>query len=335
MAMRRREFLTMGAVGSAAWLVGCEKKQESAAPAPASTPTQPEASASVSTSKPASGGVAPIFNMKVNDGYAYVFMNGRKKLVVGAIDAALPGGGQVMKHPILVRVLHGTVKGNSPIPLVANSTDTYDLTGWHIELDLGKQAQALSVPPEKWVTPILCPTTIPGWNNLAWLPDAKKIYNNRPMKKEWPKYLSSRFVITHGAMEVLPSVATGMWSFQDDSKKERLRQPMSDGTRFSHGLTANDVVTFNVFKLTDDLPAANATPDGQLIINQDTTGVGLEVWNGLPAGQPYKLHEPVPHFGRYEVLIDGPDHVLPYFEACDDGKGACPGDFCPYGRFEV
>jgi hypothetical protein len=311
MAMDRRKFLALGAAGGAAWLSACNSSQKSGAGQAALAPA-----------------AETTFTMTVFDGYAYVFMDSRAKLVIGAIDTPS------MKHPLLMRVENGKVRGTPPVAKAAGA-NTYDFTGWHVELELGASAKALTLPGEAWLNPMRCPKTLTEWNNLAWLPPASKIYNGAPMVKDWPAKLSSRMVVKQGLMTVRESDGPGLWTFKNAKGEERWKQPMSDGTRFVQEIKPTDTVVFKLFKNTPDLPAAGAAATDQFVIESAGSGISLAVFNGVPPGPAYQIGQPVPHFGRYAALVNTTEIILPYFGSCEDGTGSCPGDFCPYGRFEV
>lgn len=316
MPMNRRDFLKAATAGTAAWLAACRKQEP--------PPTQ------------AAAGKPAAFTMKVIDGYAYVFSDQRKKLTIGAIDAPPHGGGNVIKHPIRVLVKEGTVTTK---PFEPNEPNVWDLTGWHVELDLGNSARPLALPAMD-VLPanVTCPSGEAEWNNLAWLPPAAKVYPNNRVKDTWMDELSSRLVVTQAQMAVRDSEATGLWRFIDESSnKEVWRQPMSDATEFMDQIPEGGNVTLRFFQKKSAPPQPGEAPAHMLVITPVNNRVEIEINNGLDDKTPYKVGEVVRHFRRYAALMAdaAATQVLPHFAKCPDGGGDSPGIFCPYVTYDA
>ena len=302
MRVYRRDFLKSGAIGGAALLTGCNGQNDGQR----------------------SGAYA--FTMDIRDGYAYLFDRTGKNLVVGAISA------HGKPHPIVLRIDRGRVVGTPKVKSVG--TNAWDFSGWHVELDLGSGASALTTPEERWPDPMKCPTG-DEWNNLAWLPPASKIYPGATLAQDWPKKLSSRLAIAQGSLSVGESDGPGVFQFKDEKTGEKVwEQALSDVTTLTQQISGGNVV-FKFFPLGDGLPRGGQ-PEHVMEIASDE-GVMLKITNGLPPEKPYEIGQAIAHFGRYRDLLDvsGDKNVLPYFYPCGTGQGSCPGDFCPYARFEI
>jgi hypothetical protein len=318
--VRRRDFLALGAGGGAALLGGAMSEQSPA-----------KAAAAVNT-----------FRLDITDGYAYVFSNQRKNLLVGGIDVPAMGGNPGQPHPLILRVGKGTVKNPPPIAPVSGTTDQYDLSGHYVELDLNvgeKPEYALDVPSASWPEVMHCPTRDSEWDNLAWLPPVSKLYAGDGMATDWFARLSSCVAIRQGFFSVLKGDSEGIWEFKTGPKAPAIwTQPLSDRTRLDQVLLTTDTIYLKLYRKGNAPPAAGDNPISRFEITAANTAIALELATSYdePSPMPYPIGQGVAHFARYHSLLNSKKaHVLPHFFPCEDGKGASPGDFCPLARYEL
>jgi hypothetical protein len=289
------------------------------------------------------------FSLQIHDGYAYIFTNNRKNLVIGGIDMpatplmpktptrpAMPAMPAVV-HPMILRVEQGTIQGQMPMPPEPGTSDRWDLTHWHASLDLGRRTKSLSVPRDTWPNSVSPPKTLQEWNNLGYLAPMSQIYPGARMSPDWRTALSSLFVVNQGLLTVLESDAMGFWRFKNDSGDVVAETLMSDSTLLSETIEPTDDVELKLSPWNPSLGVVSAT--STVVIKPSTTysQIKLHIENGLPPGQPYQIGVPVRHFSRYQQLLKHGTfkETLPYFCGYQGGEGACPGDFCPYMRCDV